>query len=99
MNVNTTYTKEELLAMLGKMHQASDAFYFAATRIGNHAFIEFTGLMNEYIKVCEKMLADGEDFTQSNIHGGKPIPDYMIEYMEEKMGCILGRDVTLKVKA
>jgi len=37
---------------LDAMAQASGAFYAAAIRIGNHPFIEFTGLMNEYIKIC-----------------------------------------------
>lgn len=46
-----------------------------ARRIGNHPFIEFTGLMNEYIVMCENALAQGIDFTETSIHGdGKPLP-------------------------
>lgn len=88
-----TYTKEELEVMLVKMRAASGAFYYNATRTGCHPFIEFTGLMNEYIKLCEAALAQGIDFTETSIHGsGQPLPmqSYHRNYLTEKLECIYG---------
>jgi len=65
-------------------------FYQNAVRIGNHAFIEFTGFMNEYIKLCEQSQKCGEDFTEANVHIGKPLTvfGYNAAYIGEKFGCI-----------
>lgn len=93
------YSDQELTIMVTGMRAASDAFYLSATRIGNHAFIEFCGLMNEYIKVCENALRDGEDFTTFNIHcRNQKIPGYMLDYFQEKMSCILGVDLDVKIR-
>ena len=56
---NAMYSRAELEAMLVAMKATSDIFYGMATRIGNHPFIEFCGLMNEYIACCRKTLAAG----------------------------------------
>jgi hypothetical protein len=90
VQTDVIYTPEELRAMISKMTKASNAFYAAAIQIGAHAFIEFTGLMNEYIKVCAEALARGEDFTLANTHTGKPLPMYPHEaaYLAEKLQCI-----------
>lgn len=54
--------------------------------------MEFTGLIREYIKICERSLAEGRDFTQTNIHVQQPlkIELYEIAYLGEKLGCIYG---------
>lgn len=87
-----TYTKEEREQILSKMHEASNTFYGMAVRTGDHPFIEFTGLINEYIKLCEAAHANGMDFTQANIHSGQglPIQDHNVSYLGEKLGCIYG---------
>lgn len=88
-----TYSPAELAEMITKMHAASDAFYRAAASTGCHPFIEFTGLMNEYIKLCEEALARGQDFTETSIHGGgNPLPmqSYHRDYLNEKLECIYG---------
>ena len=88
-----TYTKEELEAMLTGMRQASSAFYAMAFKIGCHPFIEFTGLMNEYIQMCSNALAQGQDFTETSIHGGgQPLPmqAHHRAYLDEKLQCIYG---------
>jgi hypothetical protein len=87
-----TYSAEQREAMLEKMQQASHAFYYAATRIGNHAFIEFCGLMNEYIKLCHEAHEQGIDFTLLNVHSGRPLPmkPHHADYIGEKLGCIFG---------
>jgi hypothetical protein len=91
-----TYSTEERAEMIRAMNTASAEFYRAATAIGNHPFIEFTGLMNEYIKVCEAAHKEGIDFTECNTHSGKDLPmrDYQIDYINEKLECIFtGRSV------
>jgi len=86
------YTVEQREAMLAKMRRASDAFYFAAVRIGCHPFIEFCGLMNEYIKLCSDAHGQGIDFTQLHVHSGRPLPmkPHHADYIGEKLGCIFG---------
>lgn len=88
-----TFTKEEQREMLRKMRVASSAFYSDATRIGCHPFIEFTGLMNEYIALCQLAMELGIDFTETSGHGtGQPLPmqEYHRRYLNEKLECIYG---------
>lgn len=84
--------RAELKMMLKHMGATSDFFYSCATRIGCHPFIEFTGFMNEYLKICEKALERGIDFAEANEHSGIPLPieDYEGSYLGEKFGCIFG---------
>lgn len=81
---------DERKTALREMRRASSAFYAQAVRIGNHPFIEFTGLMNEYIKACEAAHEQGIDFTECNTHSGQPLPieSYMRAYINEKLECI-----------
>lgn len=87
-----THTEAELREMVQKMKHASNAFYVAAVHTGNHAFIEFTGFMNEYIKVCERMVSTGKDFTQCTAHTGTSLDmkAYEAMYIAEKFECIFG---------
>lgn len=89
-------TPEEREAALAKMRQVSKWFYAQAISIGNHPFIEFTGLMNEYIKVCEQAHQAGIDFSDCNTHSGTDLPmmPHEIKYINEKLECIFtGRSV------
>lgn len=86
-----TYTKEQLEEMLRKMQDASNMFYRCATQAGNHPFIEFTGFMNEYIKLCKEAMDSDVDFTQCSAHSGQqliPMQTYHANYLGEKFGCI-----------
>lgn len=79
--------------MLTKMQAVSSAFYAGAVRTGCHPFIEFTGLMNEYIQLCRAAMVQGEDFTETSVHGsGKPLPmqPHHRDYLNEKLECIYG---------
>lgn len=91
------YSEEERAEMLRKMKQASSAFYGMAVQTGCHPFIEFTGLMNEYIKICEEAQAQGIDFTQTTAHqSGRdklPMKSYHVAYLGEKLGCIYGPSI------
>lgn len=76
---------------LAKMRAASDQFYSLAANTQCHAYLEFTGILNEYIKICEENLVRGIDFREENIHKGNSqmvIKDYQIDYMNEKLECI-----------
>ena len=76
--------------MLRLMRDASNVFYGLAVQAGCHSFIEFTGLMNEYINCCEEASANGIDFARCNTHEGQSLPMYQhqVEYANEKLECI-----------
>ena len=84
--------KEELEQTIAGMKAASSCFYSLATRLNNHTFIEFTGFINEYIKICENALTQGIDFTQASTHSGMGLPMKTHEamYIAEKFDCIFG---------
>lgn len=93
-------TPAERESALSSMRAASDAFYAAATRIGSHPFIEFTGLINEYIKACEEAHKAGIDFTECNRHSGVALPlaPHMSMYINEKLECIFSGSKILEGK-
>ena len=86
------YSAEERAEMITRMKLASNIFYGNAVKIGCHPFIEFAGLMNEYIKMCEQAHAQGLDFPNANAHSGIALPMRSFEaaYIGEKLGCIFG---------
>lgn len=89
-------TPLERQVSINKMRQASNQFYTAAINTGNHAFIEFTGLMNEYIQCCQLAHEQDVDFSETNTHTGSelPIPEHSMDYINEKLECIFtGRSV------
>jgi hypothetical protein len=75
---------------LDRMRLAADNFYIAATRTDCHAFIEFTGVLREYCKVCQENLARGIDFRELNGHTSQrmELQPYEIDYFNEKLNCI-----------
>lgn len=83
----TADEREQALVM---MQQTADAFYRSATAIGNHPFIEFAGLMNEYISACRAAHEQGIDFSECNRHSGLVLPLHpvMSDYLNEKLECI-----------
>ncbi|MBD0307569.1 MAG: hypothetical protein ICV80_05340 [Microcoleus sp. T1-bin1] len=82
-----TLTAEESLA---RMEAAADQFYMIATATDCHAFIEFTGLLPEYCKVCRENLARGIDFRELNGHRsqGMELQPYKVDYFNKKLNCI-----------
>ena len=83
-------TPDEREVALEKMQAAVDAFYRSAVAVGNHPFIEFTGLMQEYIVACRDAHGEGIDFSECNAHSGKVLPLHstMSTYINEKLECI-----------
>lgn len=86
---------------LAEMQEASNAFYRSAIHIGNHPFIEFGGLMNEYINACRQAHAKGIDFTECNVHSGQVLPLHpvMSDYLNEKLECIFAGSKVLDASA
>ncbi|AGZ61748.1 MAG: hypothetical protein [Phormidium phage MIS-PhV1A] len=79
------------------MQKASNEFYTSSAKTQCHAFIEFTGLMNEYIKICEdfQMANPNEDFRSLNAHSGKSLKLQPFErlYIKEKLNCIYQEEI------
>lgn len=94
-------TAAERNIALCRMRLASHAFYGLAIQTGCHPFIEFTGLMNEYIKCCERAHEQGIDFTACNAHTGNALPmkSFEVAYVNEKLECIFtGHSVMMGTK-
>jgi hypothetical protein len=87
-----THSPEEREKMLKGMRVASNTLYRFAIAIGHHPFIEFCGLINEYIKICERAHAQNLDFTECSAHSGKALEmrSHEAAYLGEKLGCIYG---------
>lgn len=83
---------EKRAEMLKAMEKLIEAFYWQAFKIGCHPFIEFCGVMGEYLKVAQAAHAKGIDFTNTTAHSGHalPIETYNAKYLGEKIGCIYG---------
>lgn len=97
----TDERKAELKDSIRIMHDASHMFYRLAIHAGCHAFIELTGLINEYIRICEDALEKGIDFTAANVHTGYhlPILPYRADYLTEKLQCIYGKTASVRPTA
>jgi hypothetical protein len=95
------YALEEQLASAAKMRAVSSAFYGPATQTGCHAFIEFCGLMNEYIVVCENTARAGGDFMMANTHNERPLAmkAHHAAYLAEKLDCIFGPTIRANPEA
>jgi hypothetical protein len=95
-------SKEEREVALIQMQEASNQFYYTVIHIGVHPFIEFTGVMNEYIKLCQDAHAADIDFSECNVHTGQPLPikSHQKDYINEKLECIFtGRSVVSNIKS
>jgi len=92
-------TPQESLAL---MQKAANEFYSSAVWTNCHAFVEFTGLINEFIKICTAYQESWpkEDFRQCNVHTGRQmvIETYQLIYILEKLKCIYQADFALKQK-
>lgn len=81
---------DEREVALAQMRKAVSQFYFAAAAIGNHPFIEFAGVMTEYVKACQDAHEKGIDFSECNTHSQHPLPmaAFRLDYLAEKLDCI-----------
>ena len=85
-------TPAERELALHRMQETVNRFYSAAIQIGNHPFIEFTGVMTAYVKSCQRAHEAGVDFSECNRHAGRelPIEAFEVDYLVEKLDCIFG---------
>lgn len=90
-------TPEGRQEVLRRMRWASDNFYAMAVQAGCHAFIEFTGLMNEFIVLCTAAEKEGVDWVHANVHGDIHLPfkPHHVAYLSEKLECIYGKAIRL----
>jgi hypothetical protein len=84
--------KEYRAKALAGMRKASATFYGLAAMSGHHAFVEFCGLQQEYIKMCEAAESAGIDWLLASTHTNMALPMelYNIAYLAEKLDCIYG---------
>jgi hypothetical protein len=85
--VQTEYRESERAEMLVRMREARDLFYALAVHVGHHQFVEFAGMIGEYIAICEATHRAGRDFAT-----GAPLEmrGHHAHYLAEKMDCIYG---------
>ncbi len=76
--------KKELEVTLQKMEHAAQVFYAHAQQTHFHQFLEFTGFLNEYTKMCRGLLERGVDFVQDT----GALKPHEAAYIGEKFGCI-----------
>lgn len=93
-------TPEEILQA---MEIAANNYYREAIATNCHTFIEFTGLINEYIKICERNLKQrGVDFTKTSAHcPGEPklqIEGWELDYINDKLRCIFPNLQLVEIK-
>jgi hypothetical protein len=94
-------TPEEMLVA---MKAASANYYRNATATNCHTFIKFTGLINEYIKICERNLQQRRvDFTKTSVDSIDEtrlhIEDWELDYINEKLRCIFPELLLIKVES
>lgn len=96
MNQLTQQRVDELNQLEQDMYLVASWFYNKAVHLQNHTFIEFCGLMTEYIKICDNTLKSGLDYTQCSIHTGQALvmEPYHLNYLNEKLECIFGITVS-----
>lgn len=84
--------KDRKLA-LDRMAEICESFYLAAVATDVHAFIEFTGLLGEFLNLCKDAEQSGcRTWMGANVHGGENLPmrPYRLGYLREKLSCIYG---------
>jgi hypothetical protein len=87
----TPERRTELEESLRMMKEISERFYNVVIHTKVHTFIEFTGLLNEFIKICEQSLAKDIDFAMVNTHcreGQLDVRLHNTAYLNEKLNCI-----------
>lgn len=85
----------ELYRALDDAERIACAFYAAATSGPGaqfHAFIEFCGLMREWVLIARDTLAAGVPAHVANTHTGTPLvmAPHRAAYLIEKLDCIFG---------
>ena len=87
-----TGTKDMTAAdALQRARDLANSYYALGTQTGIHSMIEWCGVMGEYVKMLEEAAAQGLDPREVDQHGSVvvTVPDFMVQYFCEKLGCQL----------
>lgn len=71
---------------LEQMEAYAQLFYRSAQAVGHHQWLEMTGIMREYLKLCRAELEAGRDFRTQPIDP----PLHSVAYILEKLDCMFG---------
>lgn len=76
---------------LQRARDLATSYYPLGTQTGIHSMIEWCGVMGEYVKMLEAAASQGLDPREVDQHGFTvvTVPDYMVQYFCEKLGCQL----------
>jgi hypothetical protein len=83
----TQEENKECLLALSAMLDGAEQFYPLAVRANVHQFVEFTGLIREYITICAAAYQMNINFTQEAV---LPMEEHHVAYIAEKLNCIFG---------
>ena len=70
----------------------ADSYYALGVQSGIHSMIEWCGVMGEYCKMLECAVEVGVDPREVDQHHKDcevAVPEFMVEYFTEKLGCQL----------
>jgi len=95
------YTQAELTDMAAAMRRVANGIYPQLVACGRHPFIEFCGLMQKYVDVCERAAERGIQFPFASGHCDTPLPvePHDLLYLAEKLECIFAPMVAAKDRA
>jgi hypothetical protein len=99
--MDNTFSEEELLEMAQRMRLVAQYVYRPLVLTGCHPFIEFCGLMQKYVDVCERAAKQGIQFPFANEHSGMVlrVEEHDLRYLAEKLRCIFGPIIDANPKA
>jgi hypothetical protein len=86
------YTKDQLLDLAHGMRDAANRIYPILVQCNVHPFIEFNGLMQKYVDICQNAARKGIAFPDLHEHSGEAVPveAHDMLYLAEKLRCIFG---------
>lgn len=76
--------RKELAAALGAMTYMQEFVYSCAQQQQVHPFIKLSGLMKQYLDLCQAKFNEGGDFVMERL----PLQDHGVEYLAEKVGML-----------
>jgi hypothetical protein len=90
--VNTNPPQDSPDDALNRANDLARSFYPLGVQTGVHAMIEWCGVMGEHVRILRHAYTEhGIEPDQVDQHSGVPVPvpEYMVEYLCEKLGCQL----------
>lgn len=70
-----------------RMKKIITDFYDQAVHVGVHPFVEFAGMMREYVQMLERLDEEGKCIFMNSVRPR----DYELAYLEDKLECIFGK--------